>query len=165
MSESRPHSPAATPRKRRWKWLLLLLPLLGGSFVGSGTYTFMYANGGSYLSNDPAACANCHVMSDHLSAWEKSPHHAVATCNDCHAPHDSIVAKYFVKGVNGWNHSLAFTTGNFKDELQITDFNRKVTESACRYCHGDLAHSIEMTQPQSESVSCLRCHSDVGHLE
>lgn len=119
-------------RSRRWL-LLILLPVVCGGFVGSGTYTFMYAKGASYLSNDPNACANCHVMQDHLSAWQKSSHQNVAVCNDCHAPHDSLIGKYYVKAVNGWNHSLAFTTGNYPDELQITDFNRKVTETACRH--------------------------------
>lgn len=36
--------------------------LLGTAFVaGIGGYTFVYAKGGSDLTNDPAACANCHV--------------------------------------------------------------------------------------------------------
>jgi cytochrome c nitrite reductase small subunit len=138
---------------------------MSGAFVGSGAYTFMYAKGASYLGNDPNACANCHVMQDHLSAWRKSSHQNVAVCNDCHAPHDSLIGKYYVKAVNGWNHSLAFTTGNYPDELQITDFNRKVTETACRHCHGDLTHSIETTLAREERISCLRCHADVGHLE
>jgi hypothetical protein len=29
------------------------------------TYTFVYAKGYSYLTNDPGACANCHIMADH----------------------------------------------------------------------------------------------------
>lgn len=156
---------SSVPRRRPLKWLLLLLPVLCGAFVGSGSFTFMYAGGASYLSNDPNACANCHVMNDHLSAWQKSSHHAVAVCNDCHTPHDSLVGKYYVKAVNGWNHSLAFTTGNFPDELRITEFNRAVTESACRHCHGELTHSIETTLADGERNSCLRCHHEVGHME
>ncbi|MBD3675336.1 MAG: cytochrome c nitrite reductase small subunit [Planctomycetaceae bacterium] len=156
-----------SPRKRsRKKYLLVvLMPVLTGAFVGTGSYTFMYANGASYLSNDPNACANCHVMNDHLSAWQKSSHHAVATCNDCHAPHGSLAGKYFVKAVNGWNHSLAFTTGNFPDEMRITDFNRSVTEGACRHCHSELTGSMHATVTATEEISCLHCHDQVGHLE
>lgn len=173
MQEEKPSNTATksgetSKRRKRLLFSLLplfLLPLLGGAFVGTGSYTFMYANGGSYFSNDPQACANCHVMKDHLSAWEKSSHHAVAVCNDCHAPHDSFFYKYFVKGVNGFNHSLKFTTGDYPDVLQITKMNTSVTESACRHCHSDLTHSIEMTHAAGESVSCLRCHHEVGHLE
>ena len=39
-----------------------------------------------YLTNDPAACANFHVMSEYYAAWMKGPHRSVAVCNDCHAP-------------------------------------------------------------------------------
>jgi nitrate/TMAO reductase-like tetraheme cytochrome c subunit len=33
-----------------------------GLVVGVGAYTFIYAKGGSYLTDNPAACANCHIM-------------------------------------------------------------------------------------------------------
>ena len=31
-----------------------------------------------------------------------------------------IIAKYFVKGVNGLRHSYAFTTGNHHEPIRIT---------------------------------------------
>ena len=37
-----------------------------------------------------------------------------------HTPHNSIVAKYAVKGLNGFRHSYAFTTGNFVEPILIT---------------------------------------------
>ncbi len=132
-----------------------------GALAGVGTYTFVYAEGASYLTNDPAACANCHVMQSHYDAWSRGSHHAVATCNDCHTPHD-LLGKYAVKGLNGWNHSLAFTTGRFHEPIQITEMNRRVTESACRYCHADIVHAID-ARPGAEPISCIRCHRDVGH--
>ena len=42
--------------------VIIAVAVLLGVVVGLGTYTFVYAKGYSYLSNDPAACANCHVM-------------------------------------------------------------------------------------------------------
>ena len=33
-----------------------------GAFVGLGLFTFWYARGASYLTDDPRACINCHVM-------------------------------------------------------------------------------------------------------
>lgn len=69
--------------------------------MGVVGYTFVYAKGASYLTNDPKACANCHVMQDYYDAWIKSSHRAVAVCNDCHAPHDNMVRKYYVKADNG----------------------------------------------------------------
>ena len=56
---------------------------LVGVAGGLGLYTFVYAKGYSYITNDPAACANCHVMNDQYDGWLKSSHRAIAVCNDC----------------------------------------------------------------------------------
>ena len=64
----------------------ILLGVVIGVAVGIGAYTFVYARGWSYLTDDPAACANCHVMREQFDGWLKSSHRAVATCNDCHTP-------------------------------------------------------------------------------
>ena len=78
--------------------------LLIGGIVGLGAFTFVYAEGSSYLSNDPQACVNCHVMDDVFDRWSHGSHKAVAVCNDCHTPH-TPAAKWMVKGLNGVNHS------------------------------------------------------------
>lgn len=133
-----------------------------GALAGLGGYTFVHARGASYLTNEPSACANCHVMRDHLDAWAKSSHHAVATCNDCHAPH-TFVGKYWTKVSNGYHHSLAFTTGRFHEPIGITERNRRVTEEACRHCHADVVHGIDAHGRDVEPMSCIRCHERVGH--
>ena len=53
-----------------------------GAAIGIGGYTFIYAKGYSYLTNDPGACANCHIMREQYDGWVKSSHRAVAVCND-----------------------------------------------------------------------------------
>jgi cytochrome c nitrite reductase small subunit len=141
----------------------VILGLGVGVAAGIGGYTFIYARGMSYMTNDPTACANCHVMQDHLDAWRKSSHHTVATCNDCHTPHN-FVGKWMTKGLNGYHHSLAFTTGNFHEPIQVTARNRAVTEGACRACHQDVVHGID-TGFGGETVSCIRCHAGVGHMK
>ena len=145
-----------------------LLPVLVVSFVGIeaavGGYTFVYARGLSYMTDDPAACANCHIMDNHYRAWSRSSHHAVATCNDCHTP-PGLIPKYATKATNGFHHSVAFTTGRFPEPLRITPRNAAVTEKACRKCHGDIVQAIEKPHPRGEPLSCIRCHSTVGHLE
>jgi cytochrome c nitrite reductase small subunit len=144
------------------------LPIIAASLIGAlaavGGYTFVYARGYSYVTNDPAACANCHVMENHYSAWMKSSHRAVATCNDCHTP-PGLVPKYAVKAINGFNHSLAFTTGRFPEPLRITSMNRNATEKACRKCHDDIVAAIDGPEPATDRLSCIRCHSTVGHIE
>lgn len=148
---------------------LLKLSLVGlaiGAAVGIGMFTFVYAKGYSYLSNDAASCANCHVMNDQYNAWLKSSHKNVASCNDCHTPHDSIVGKYYTKASNGFWHSYYFTFNNFHEPIQITERNRQVTESSCRHCHQDLTDSItaHAAGRAEEEISCIRCHRSVGHM-
>ncbi|MGH7595818.1 MAG: NapC/NirT family cytochrome c [bacterium] len=91
----------------------IILGISLGLAAGLGAYTFIYAKGGSYLTNDPAACANCHVMSEHYSGWIKSSHRAVAVCNDCHTP-PGFVAKYATKASNGFWHSFLLPPANFR---------------------------------------------------
>ncbi len=140
--------------------------LVLGAALGLGGFTFVYAEGGSYLTDDPAACANCHVMREQYDGWTRSSHHAVAVCNDCHTP-DAFVGKYMGKAINGWNHSFAFTTGEFAEPIRITSRNRAVTEARCRGCHEPVVFAIDgdvAAHTTAESMSCIRCHDSVGHL-
>jgi cytochrome c nitrite reductase small subunit len=135
--------------------------VLVGFAIGLGMYTFVYAKGYSYLTNDPNACGNCHVMQDYYSAWIKSSHRSVAKCNDCHTPHN-LVGKYAIKATNGFFHSLAFTSGRFPDNIQIKGYNERVTEGACRTCHAEITSAIAGAHAQKD-ISCIRCHFNVGH--
>jgi cytochrome c nitrite reductase small subunit len=149
--------------------LLLVAGLLLGAALGIGSFTFVYANGASYLSDNPATCANCHVMGDHYAAWVKSSHREFATCNDCHTPRDGLLAKYANKAANGFLHSMAFTTGNYPDPMRIRGFNAAVTEASCRSCHvitesmAGTAHSEIPGQGRGQDLSCVQCHGSVGH--
>ncbi|MCC6796534.1 MAG: cytochrome c nitrite reductase small subunit [Candidatus Hydrogenedentes bacterium] len=147
--------------RRAIVWAAALLGALTGLAAGVGGYTFIYAKGASYLTNDPRACANCHVMQEQYDGWLHSSHRNVATCNDCHTPHD-FFGKYMTKASNGYHHSLAFTTGNFHEPIQIKEHNAAITEAACRSCHSDIVQAIDHA-PGNET-SCIRCHSSVGHM-
>jgi cytochrome c nitrite reductase small subunit len=146
--------------------LTLVIAMLSGILLGIGGYTFVYAKGYSYLTNDAAACANCHIMRDHYAAWTRASHRAVASCNDCHTP-PGLVPKYITKARNGFWHSFYFTTGSYPDPLRITPRNHEVTEQACRKCHSALTASIDPAHAESGrgGLSCTTCHNDVGHLE
>ena len=144
--------------------LAIVIALTLGLTVGLGTFTFVYAKGGSYLSNDPKACANCHIMQDHLNGWFKSSHRSVATCNDCHTP-SGLIPKYFTKAEHGFFHSFAFTTGEFHEPIQIKGRSLRVTENACRKCHQNVVHDMEAVKTYETPISCVRCHADVGHWE
>ena len=146
--------------------LVLVASVLFGLALGLGSYTFVYARGYSYLTNDPAACANCHIMRDHYAAWTRASHRAVAVCNDCHTP-PGLIPKYMTKAQNGFWHSFYFTTGRYPDPLRITPRNHEVTETACRKCHADLTATIDPAHRDTGrgGLSCTKCHNDVGHIE
>jgi cytochrome c nitrite reductase small subunit len=138
---------------------------LCGVFIGLSTYTFSYAEGASYLSDDPAACVNCHVMRDQYDGWQKSAHHANATCNDCHVPHD-LVGKYTAKAVHGWRHSKAFTLGGFHEPIRITREDYTLVRDNCIRCHEAFVHhvaGVAGSVGRDDPVDCIRCHSGVGH--
>src|SRR5262245_26830265 len=102
---------AATPPRRRGL-LPVGLAVVAGVVVGLVGFTFHYAEGLSYFSTDPKACANCHIMRPQYDGWQKASHHGVATCVDCHLP-QTVVAKYLAKASNGWHHSKGFTLQDF----------------------------------------------------
>ncbi len=133
-----------------------LLSVLTGSMIGLGLYTFLYAQGYSYFSNDPNACANCHIMREYLESWQKSSHHARATCNDCHTPH-ALLPKLATKAENGWNHSMKFTLQNFQEPIRIRVSNADRLQANCLRCHQDMSDEI------GSDADCVHCHAGVGH--
>jgi cytochrome c nitrite reductase small subunit len=141
-----------------------VLAVLLGALLGLSAYTFRYAEGVSYLSDDPRACANCHVMREYLDSWQKSSHHARATCNDCHVPH-ALAPKYVAKSENGWRHSVRFTLQDYPEQLRITARNAAHLQHNCVDCHAEFANDIrlEARGGQDDEVRCARCHAAVGH--
>jgi len=149
----------------------VVLSLLTGVFLGVSAYTFYYARGFSYMSNDPKACVNCHIMREEYDGWQKASHHAVAVCNDCHLPHDPL-GKLLVKASNGYHHSRAFTFQDFHEPVRIRPGNAQVLEANCLRCHGDFVQEITAhgtlgvpTDPTlgADLYGCVRCHPAVGH--
>jgi len=144
----------------------LAYAVLLGIPIGVALFTFRYAEGLSYFSSDPRACANCHIMQEQYDSWSKSGHHHVAGCNDCHLPR-SVVPKLVAKARNGWNHSSAFTLENFPEPIRIGPRNAEILQENCLHCHESFVHDIVRMQSPgdvlSESVSCVHCHKGVGH--
>jgi cytochrome c nitrite reductase small subunit len=160
MSRESDNSRASTSRSVRI--LSFAVAIAIGVLGGLGAFTVGYGNGFSYLTNDPEACANCHIMQDHFDSWVTSSHRDVAACGDCHLRHD-FLGKWLTKADNGFFHALAFTTGNFDEPIQIKPRNRRVTQEACIDCHGRFVNSMLPTEHGGEMQLCVHCHSDVGH--
>lgn len=160
---------------------LLIILVAFGLVVGNGLYTFNYAKGFAYFSDDPAACKNCHVMNQVYEGWLKGGHQHVATCNDCHVPQD-FVNKWLMKAQSGFGHSYAFT---FKDNPVAFTANKKskeVIQKNCIACHQDyVANSVDPRalsisaflddknvtkshqMAHTEALNCVSCHRQVGH--
>lgn len=144
---------------------VLVAAVLAGAALGLGGYTFAYARGWSYLTDDPAACANCHVMNEQFDGWVKGSHRSVATCNDCHVP-DGFLGKWYVKARNGFWHSYYFTSGTFDEPIRATPKTRGIVEANCRRCHEAIVQAMGASSPSGpDGVSCIRCHASVGHME
>jgi cytochrome c nitrite reductase small subunit len=79
-----------------------------GLTVGLGLFTFHYGEGAAYLSDNPDACVNCHIMQEQFDSWINSSHQPATVCNSCHVP-DGPIAKWISKADNGFFHSVAFT--------------------------------------------------------
>jgi cytochrome c nitrite reductase small subunit len=172
MNQTAKPVPASTgPKQAKRRWLPVAVVALLGASLGVSGYTFHYAEGLSYLSNNPNACINCHIMQEHFDGWQHASHHAHAVCNDCHVPHDSVARKYFVKAEHGYRHSKGFTFNDFHEPIQITPGSRAVVVENCVRCHasigGDLtAHGIDAATggtPGPVVADCLHCHGRVGH--
>lgn len=134
-----------------------------GILAGAGLFTFVHARGFAYLSNDPRVCTQCHVMREEFDGWQKASHHGVATCNDCHIPHE-MPQKLLVKAENGFWHSVRFTLQDFDEPIRIRPKNRDVLLQNCLRCHGEMvSHLNERGAEESGALGCIRCHDSVGH--
>ena len=115
----------------------IMVGVVIGIVIGIGVYTFAYARGWSYLTDDPAACANCHVMREQFDGWLKSSHRAVATCNHCHTP-ANFIGKYATKASNGFWHSFFFhgrLRGYYSNQAaQPGDYRARVPDVSRGHC-------------------------------
>ena len=135
-----------------------LLSVAVGVFLGTSVFTFWYAEGYSYMLDDPEVCVNCHIMRDNYNSWHVSSHRSV-TCNGCHVPHE-LIGKYISKAKNGYHHSWAFTFGP-PDVIRIREGNSRILNDNCRECHANLIDHLPLAEDKTRE--CTDCHSGVGH--
>jgi cytochrome c nitrite reductase small subunit len=145
--------------------------ILSGVVVGL-TVLFMYLlRMHTYIvGDDPAACVNCHIMSPYHSTWARSSHGRDATCNDCHVPHNNIVAKYYFKGKDGMKHVAYFVTHAEHQAIMAEEASSQVIMNNCIRCHEELNTRLVRTgkidymlAKRGEGMTCWDCHRDVPH--
>lgn len=136
-----------------------------------GAYTAKLSKAHSYLSKDPKACINCHVMNTQYATWQHSSHKDVG-CIECHLPTDGFIDKYTAKAIDGWNHSVAFTLGTYDHAIKISEHGAKRVQKNCKSCHESLASNLDKNFDLNHNFSskesaserkCWSCHKSVPH--
>ncbi len=151
---------------RQWK---IPVVLAVGVLLGLGGLTLYVGNATSYLSDDPRACMNCHVMAPQYATWERSSHARVTVCNDCHVPHDNAVRKYAFKAMDGTRHSFMFTFRMEPQVIRIHDAGTAVVQENCIRCHSDLLFKVSernvtlTAQQHGGGKLCWECHRETPH--
>jgi cytochrome c nitrite reductase small subunit len=140
--------------------------------VGLFVYLMNASKALSYLSSDPKACINCHVMNTQYATWQHSSHAQRADCVGCHLPQEGFINKYIEKGRDGWNHSVAFTFNTFENAIQISDHGSERVQVNCIACHEDAVEIMIDNEARYSDLSqgiqpverkCWDCHREVAH--
>ncbi len=150
------------------EWRVPVIILLG-AIVGLGLYIVNISNVVSYMSDDPKACINCHVMTAEYITWDHSSHREVATCNDCHVPHDNFFNTYYFKAKDGLYHASVFTMRMEPQAIVMKEASAEVVQSNCVRCHetqvtdAKMASWVDSHKENRTTRQCWECHTHVPH--
>ena len=138
-------------------------------FIGLGLYLLRLSNAASYLSDDPQACVNCHIMTPQYITWNHSSHREVAHCNDCHVPQDNIVNKFYFKAKDGLYHASVFTARAEPEVIKALGPSIEVIQNNCIRCHETqvtdarlMGFTVEHFENRTDRT-CWECHREVPH--
>ena len=148
-------------------WKIPVIIVLGIGF-GFAVHIFYISNAYSYLSNDPRACINCHVMTPQYATWERGSHGRVATCNDCHVPQTNFIEKYYFKASDGLRHATMFTLRLEPQVMRIKEAGKKAVQANCIRCHENQIHPVSLRAVSGKSIEqentyCWHCHRETPH--
>lgn len=149
------------------KWRLPVM-FVSAVFIGIVLFTLYISKAHSYLSDDPRACVNCHIMAPQYATWAHSSHREWANCNDCHIPQDNIFNKYYFKASDGLRHSTLFALRKERQVIMILEAGAKVVQNNCIRCHEKqiidpkLEASVAMHRAIREDRRCVDCHREEG---
>ncbi|MGE5479614.1 MAG: cytochrome c nitrite reductase small subunit [Chloroflexota bacterium] len=143
--------------------------ILAGTLAGLGAIVFYISNAASYLSDDPRACINCHIMTPQYATWLHSSHREKTVCNDCHVPHDNVFRKYLFKAQDGMRHAAIFTLRIEPQVIHIKDAGKGAVQENCIRCHGFVLTRVEQAKvslndwQKGKGKLCWECHREVPH--
>lgn len=136
------------------KWFLVSIAL--------ALVIIVYAGAGfSMRTTDTAPfCGSCHVMNEVVRTHQKSVH-AKLTCNECHAPQDSLVSKMIFKTRSGMRDIYVNTLGTVPDVIQAEPATKTVVNQNCKHCHFMTVLNVDMESKEH----CTDCHRQVPHFK
>ncbi|WP_430810903.1 MULTISPECIES: cytochrome c nitrite reductase small subunit [unclassified Carboxylicivirga] len=149
-------------------WRMPVL-LTAGILVGLGCYVFYVSRAHSYLSDEPTTCVNCHIMAPQYATWSHSAHREVATCNDCHVPHNNVFNTYYFKAKDGMRHASVFTMRAEPQVIFIKEEGQKVVQQNCVRCHeylitdDKLLAQVPDMHQNIDDRYCWECHRETPH--
>ncbi len=149
-----------------WK---LTVVILMGIFMGVVIYLVYISKAPSYLSDNPKACVNCHIMAPQYATWNHSSHRETAHCNDCHVPHNNFINKYYFKAKDGLRHATIFTLRNEPQVIHINEKGKRIVQQNCIRCHSALLIDEKLvtqyTQLKYHTTGrrCWECHRETPH--
>jgi cytochrome c nitrite reductase small subunit len=149
-----------------WKFPVAVISAI---ITGLGIFIIDISNAPSYISDDPRTCINCHVMFPQYASWQHSSHFRVASCNDCHVPHDNYFRKYLFKASDGLRHSLWFTMRWEPQVIHIKEAGRNVVQENCIRCHSDRVDMVSLVEVtgdnnlKGQGHVCWECHRETPH--
>jgi cytochrome c nitrite reductase small subunit len=132
-----------------------------GMCLALAIYVVRISEATSYLSDSPETCINCHIMVPEYASWQHSSHRRVTTCNDCHVPHSSVLAKYYFKAKDGSRHSALFILRRERQVIFAIPESRKVIQENCIRCHAKVFETPRV-HIASERL-CTDCHRQTPH--
>lgn len=144
--------------------------IASGALLGLALLILHISNATSYLSDDPRACINCHVMTTEYASWQRSSHARFATCNDCHVPHGNFISKYAFKASDGIRHATMFTFRLEPQVIRIKEAGTNVVQENCMRCHTHQIDQSYLSRPinlkeKENGIGrfCWDCHREVPH--
>jgi cytochrome c nitrite reductase small subunit len=150
------------------KWRIPIV-ILWSVFFGMGLFVMKVSNAFSYLSDDPKACINCHIMTAEYSTWMHGSHGRDTKCVDCHIPHENVVLKYLFKANDGLRHATMFTLRLEPQVIKMHEAGQDVVQRNCKRCHYNQLQNVSALNvnlknyEHGQGMLCWKCHREVPH--
>lgn len=147
----------ASPLRRLFRQHRKIFAVLLSAF---GVVILLVLGGGSMMKRTerPEFCARCHVMEDAYGGWFHSGHRLGAGCNDCHLPHQNVVALVAGKVTSGLRDLYHYYAGRIEEPLRLSASQKNVVRQNCLRCHQGAMKHVSF-----ENRNCWECHRGLPH--